>query len=174
MDAHKEVWLPDLAASFPTHRHLIEFFDLAGALVSHRACNWSGSAACRWALLSPGLHIGNFSSIFQLFEDRIVIAPDWALAWKEFGAFEITRAEILRYRAPFTSADIQRPAQFAVEWSNSKGRASHPKRIVGRCEENPTNTYSRLIDLTKQGCLTLRLHAALRPIRISHLCHGCM
>ncbi|MBK9445443.1 MAG: hypothetical protein IPO00_04690 [Betaproteobacteria bacterium] len=101
----------------------------------------------------PWLAHWYFSSIFQLFEDRIVIAPDWALAWKEFGAtIEITRARdseipstihVSRYSA--TCPICGRMVKL------ERGEPTHPKRIVGRCEENPHEHVFSFDRSTKQG-----------------------
>lgn len=91
------------------------------------------------AIIAPyGLYL-HFRDVFALFEDRIVIAPEWMLAWKEFGAtVEIKRAtdsgppstiHVYRYTAtcPVCGWMIKL----------DKGGPDFPRRIVGRCEENP-------------------------------------
>lgn len=94
-----------------------------------------------------------FSGIFQLFEDRIVIAPDWALAWKEFGA----TIEINRARDPDTPSTIHVSRYSATcpicGWmvKLERGEPTHPKRIVGRCEENPREHVFSFDRATKQG-----------------------
>ncbi|QRM20761.1 hypothetical protein GBK02_15955 [Dechloromonas sp. TW-R-39-2] len=94
-----------------------------------------------------------FSGIFQLFEDRIVIAPDWALAWKEFGA----TIEINRARDTDTPSTIHVSRYSATcpvcGWmvKLERGETTHPKRIVGRCEENPREHVFSFDRATKQG-----------------------
>lgn len=94
-----------------------------------------------------------FSGIFRLFEDRIVIAPDWALAWKEFGA----TIEINRAIDPDTPSTIHVSRYSATcpicAWmvKLERGEPTHPKRIVGRCEENPREHVFSFDRATKQG-----------------------
>lgn len=101
----------------------------------------------------PWLAHRHFSGIFQLFEDRIVIAPDWALAWKEFGA----TIEINRARDPDTPSTIHVSRYSATcpvcGWmvKLERGEPTHSKRIVGRCEENPREHVFSFDRATKQG-----------------------
>jgi hypothetical protein len=79
------------------------------------------------------------TEIWQLFEDRIIVAPDWMLTWKERGAtIEIIRSldtaipseiKVSRYTAtcPICSRMIRL----------DKGEPDFPWRLIGRCEENP-------------------------------------
>ncbi|RQO65783.1 hypothetical protein DBR44_18975 [Aquitalea sp. FJL05] len=91
------------------------------------------------AIIAPyGLYT-HFRDTFALFEDRIVIAPEWMLAWKEFGAtVEIKRAADLG--SPSTIHVYRYTATCPVcGWmiKLDKGGSDFPRRIVGRCEENP-------------------------------------
>lgn len=101
----------------------------------------------------PWIAYRHFIGIFQLFEDRIVIAPDWALAWKEFGA----TIEINRARDPDTPSTIHVSRYSATcpicGWmvKLERGEPTHPKRIVGRCEENPREHVFSFDRATKQG-----------------------
>lgn len=101
----------------------------------------------------PWLAYRYFIGIFQLFEDRIVIAPDWALSWKEFGA----TIEINRAREPGTPTTIHVSRYSATcpvcGWmvKLERGEPTHPKRIVGRCEENPREHVFSFDRSTKQG-----------------------
>lgn len=77
--------------------------------------------------------------IFRLFDDRIMIAPEWALAWKEFGA----TIEINRTKNPDEASTI-RVQRYSTKcpicgWmvKLDRGEPDFPRRIVGRCEENP-------------------------------------
>ncbi len=100
---------------------------------------------------------GHFSGIFRLFEDRIMIAPDWMLAWKEFGAtVEINR-----------SKDIDAPSTIQVHrytvncpicgWMMKldRGEPDFPRRIVGRCEEHPREHVFSFDRSSKRGVLLL-------------------
>lgn len=77
--------------------------------------------------------------IFRLFDDRIMVAPEWALAWKEFGAtVEINRAKnpdeastILVRRYTATCPVCGRMVKL------DRGEPDFPRRVVGRCEDNP-------------------------------------
>ena len=81
----------------------------------------------------------HLSTAFRLFEDRIAIAPEWMLTWKEFGAtVEIKRSldastpptiHVYRY-----TADCPQCGRMI---KLDKGEPDFPRRIVGRCEENP-------------------------------------
>lgn len=75
----------------------------------------------------------------HIFDDRIVIAPEWALAWKEFGAtmeFEGeqecggTRAiKVARYTANCPICD----GMLKLD----RGEPDFPRRLVGRCSRSP-------------------------------------
>lgn len=93
------------------------------------------------------------ASVWQLFEDRIIIAPDWTIAWKEFGAtIEISR-----------SKDRELPSTIHVSRYSTlcpmcgwmvkleKGGTNFQRRIVGRCEENPQEHVYSFDRSTKQG-----------------------
>lgn len=91
------------------------------------------------AILAPyGLYV-HFKNAVTLFDDRIVIAPEWMLAWKEFGAtVEIKRAN--DPELPSTIHVYRYTATCPVcGWmiKLDKGEPDLPRRIVGRCEENP-------------------------------------
>jgi hypothetical protein len=79
------------------------------------------------------------TGVWRLFEDRIIIAPEWMLAWKEFGAtIEITRSK--SSEAPSTIHVNRYSATCPTcGWmvKLEKGEPDFPRRIVGRCEENP-------------------------------------
>lgn len=97
----------------------------------------------------------HFSGIFRPFDDRIMIAPDWMLAWKESGAtVEINR-----------SKDRDAPSMIHVHRYSAtcpicgwmvkldRGEPDFPRRIVGRCEENPREHVFSFDRSTKQGVL---------------------
>lgn len=81
----------------------------------------------------------HFSGSFRLFEDRIMIAPDWALTWKEFGVtVEINRSKDAD--APSTIHVHRYTAKCPIcGWmvKLERGEPDFPRRIVGRCEEHP-------------------------------------
>jgi hypothetical protein len=91
--------------------------------------------------------------VFQLFEDRIIIAPEWMLAWKEFGA----TIEITRSNNPETPSEIHvnRYSATCPICENmvklAKGEPDFPRRIVGRCEENPREHVFSFDRSTKCG-----------------------
>lgn len=92
-----------------------------------------------FSIAVPLLALRYFGKTWQLFEDRITIAPDWMLAWTEFGAtVEISRPKdstrpnlihVRRYTAlcPVCGSMIKL----------NSGNPEFPRRIVGRCEESP-------------------------------------
>lgn len=97
----------------------------------------------------------HFSGIFRLFEDRIMIAPEWMLAWKEFGAtIEINR-----------SKDADTPSTIHVHRYSAKcpmcgwmvkldrSEPDFPRRIVGRCEEHPREHVFSFDRGSKRGVL---------------------
>lgn len=99
----------------------------------------------------------HFSNTFRLFEDRIMIAPDWMLAWKEFGAtVEINR-----------SKDVDGPSTILVQRYSAncpicgwmvkldRGEPDFPRRIVGRCEEHPREHVFSFDRSSRLGVLLL-------------------
>lgn len=101
----------------------------------------------------PWLAYRHFSGVLRLFQDRIVIAPDWALAWMEFGA----TIEINRAKSPDTPCTIHVSRYSATcpicGWMVKLERSdpTHPRRIIGRCEENPQEHVFSFDRATKQG-----------------------
>lgn len=101
----------------------------------------------------PWLAFNHLKGAFRLFDDRIMLAPDWMLAWKEFGAtIEINRAKdagtpstlsVHRYSATCPTCG------WMVKLDN--GDPEFPRRIVGRCEENPREHVFSFDRSTKQG-----------------------
>lgn len=95
----------------------------------------------------------HFSGVFRLFEDRIVIAPEWMLAWKEVGAtLEINRSKdpdgpstllVQRYSAQCPICG------FMVKLD--KGDPDFPRRVIGRCEDNPREHVFSFDRSTKIG-----------------------
>lgn len=81
----------------------------------------------------------HFATIFRLFEDRIMIAPEWLLSWKEVGAtIEINRSK--DRDAPSTLLVHRYSANCPIcGWmvKLDRGEPDFPRRIVGRCEEHP-------------------------------------
>ena len=97
----------------------------------------------------------HFSRIFRLFEDRIMIAPDWMLAWKEFGAtVEINRSKDTE--APSTIHVHRYSTKCPIcEWmvKLDRGEPDFPCRIVGRCEEHPREHVFSFDRSSKRGML---------------------
>lgn len=98
----------------------------------------------------------HFSGIFRLFDDRIMIAPEWTLAWTELGA----TVEIIR------SNDVDTPSTIHVhrysatcpickKWmvKLDRGEPDFPRRIVGRCEEHPREHVFSFDRSSKRGVL---------------------
>lgn len=115
--------------------------------------------------MAVGMPIGaywHFRDIFRLFDDRILIAPDWMLAIKEFGA----TVEINRAKNPDEDSTIlvQRYTSTCpvCGWmiKLDRGEPDFPRRIVGRCEEHPREHVFSFDRMTKQGKL-LHQDAAL-------------
>lgn len=75
----------------------------------------------------------------RLFEDRIIIAPDWALSWKEVGVtIEINRPAVRN--TPSTLAINRYSSLCPICRGMVKldhGEPNYPRRIVGRCDEQP-------------------------------------
>lgn len=108
--------------------------------------------------MAVGLPLGahwHFRNIFRLFEDRIMIAPEWMLAWKEFGAtVEINR-----------SKDTDVPSTIHVHRYSANcpicgwmvkldlGEPDFPRRIIGRCEEHPREHVFSFDRISKRGVL---------------------
>lgn len=107
----------------------------------------------------------HFSGIFRLFEDRIMIAPDWMLAWKELGAtVEINRSKDAD--APSTIHVHRYSANCPIcGWmvKLDRGEPDFPRRIVGRCEENPREHVFSFDRSSKRG-MSLQSGASL-PIQ---------
>lgn len=97
----------------------------------------------------------HFNRIFRLFEDRIMIAPDWMLAWKEFGAtVEINRSKDTN--APSTIHVYRYSANCPIcGWmvKLDRGEPDFPRRIVGRCEEHPREHVFSFDRSSKRGVL---------------------
>lgn len=106
--------------------------------------------------MAIGLPIGaywHFRDIFRLFDDRIMIAPEWMLAWKDFGA----TVEFNRSKNP------DEPSKILVQRYTAKcpicgwmvkldrGEPDFPRRIVGRCEENPREHVFSFDRSSKRG-----------------------
>jgi hypothetical protein len=111
--------------------------------------------------MAIGMPIGAYwhlRDIFRLFEDRILIAPDWMLAIKEFGAtVEINRS---KYSDEDSTILVQRYTSICpvCGWmiKLDRGEPDFPRRIVGRCEEHPREHVFSFDRMTKQGTLLRR------------------
>jgi len=104
----------------------------------------------------------HFSGIFRLFEDRIIIAPEWMLAWKEFGAtVEISRSKTTD--APSTIHVHRYSANCPIcGWmvKLDRGEPDFPRRIVGRCEEHPREHVFSFDRGSNRGVL---IQSGIRP-----------
>jgi hypothetical protein len=92
-------------------------------------------------------------SFWHLFEDRIIIAPDWTIAWKEFGAtIEISRS---KNRDLPSTIHVNRYSTLCpiCGWmvKLERGGPDFQRRIVGRCEENPREHVFSFDRSTRQG-----------------------
>lgn len=90
-------------------------------------------------LVIPYLAYRQGAGVWKLFDDRIIIAPDWTIAWKEFGAtIEINRSKI---SGVSNTIHVNRYSAICpvCGWmvKLDKGEPEFAQRIVGRCEENP-------------------------------------
>lgn len=89
----------------------------------------------------------------RIFDDRIVIAPDWALAWTEFGATielvgeqesgETGMFKVVRYTAPCPICHGMLKLDF--------GEPDFPRRVVGRCSKSPREHVYSFDRITRQG-----------------------
>lgn len=115
--------------------------------------------------MAIGMPIGAYwhlRDIFRLFDDRILIAPDWMLAIKEFGAtVEINRS---KNSDEDSTILVQRYTSICpiCGWmiKLDRGEPDFPRRIIGRCEEHPREHVFSFDRMTKQGKM-LRSDVAL-------------
>ena len=89
----------------------------------------------------------------RVFEDRIVLAPAWALGWKEFGATLELEGE-----PGDEEPRVFRVARYTATCSIceglvllSDGEPDFPRRIVGRCSRSPREHVFTFDRVTKQG-----------------------
>lgn len=99
-----------------------------------------------------------FRDIFRLFDDRILIASEWMLAIKEFGAtVEINRSKNADEASTIL---VQRYTSICpvCGWmiKLDRGEPDFPRRIVGRCEEHPREHVFSFDRMTKRGALLHR------------------
>lgn len=103
-------------------------------------------------------------SMMHLLDDRIGLAPDWMLHWKEFGAtVEIVKGEssdkrrriqVLRYTAtcPVCRAMVKL----------DRGEPDFPRRLVGRCEESPREHVFSFDRVTRSGAALVTRRPLIR------------
>jgi len=101
----------------------------------------------------PWVTFRQIDKMMRIFDDRIVIAPDWALAWKEFGAtMELegtsenggTRAvKVVRYAASCPICD----GLLRLD----RGEPDYPRRLVGRCSQSPREHVYSFDRITRSG-----------------------
>lgn len=116
------------------------------------------------AIVVPVAAYWHFHEVFRLWEDRLMIAPDWSLAWKEFGAtIEINRAK--NSDQPSTILVRRYTATCPIcGWmvKLDRGEPDFPHRIVGRCEENPREHVFSFDRSSRRGKL---FESAAQPVR---------
>jgi len=111
--------------------------------------------------MAIGMPLGaywHFRGIYRLFDDRILIAPDWMLAIKEFGAtVEINRSKNANEDSTIL---VQRYTSICpiCGWmiKLDRGEPDFPRRIVGRCEEHPREHVFSFDRMLKRGELLYR------------------
>ena len=132
---------------------------LAWFILWHRTTPLTGQDIVLLAL-GIGFPVGaykHFSGFFRLFDNRIMLASEWFLSWKELGAtVEINRSK--KPDAPSTIHVHRYSAECPIcGWmvKLDKGEPDLPGRIVGRCEENPREHVFSFDRSSKQGRLLL-------------------
>ncbi len=106
--------------------------------------------------MAIGMPVGaywHFRDIFRLFDDRIMIAPDWMLSLKEFGAtIEINRS---KNSDEDSTILVQRYTSICpiCGWmiKLDRGEPDFSRRIVGRCEEHPREHVFSFDRMLKRG-----------------------
>ena len=128
---------------------------LAWFILLHRTTPLTGQDIVLLAL-GIGFPLGmykHFSEVFRLFDNRIMLASEWFLSWKELGAtVEITRSKDIN--VPSTIHVHRYSAECPIcGWmiKLGKGEPDFPGRIVGRCEENPREHVFSFDRSTKRG-----------------------
>ena len=131
------------------------FVLLAWFVLWHRTTPLTGQDIVLFAL-AIGFPVGaykHFSGVFGLFDQRIMLASEWFLSWKEIGA----TVEINRSKDPDAPSTIH-VHRYSAEcpicgWmvKLDKGEPDFPGRIVGRCEENPHEHVFSFDRSNKQG-----------------------
>lgn len=162
-------WTPFRRYSFLTWQllFLVSFvaFDLLLWLILWHSKDPLSGRELVVAAMAIGVPIGaywHFRDIFRLFDDRIMIAPEWMLAWKDFGA----TIEFNRSWNPDESSTILVQRYTATcpicGWmvKLDQGEPDFPRRIVGRCEENPREHVFSFDRSSRNGA---RLHSGDRP-----------
>lgn len=98
-----------------------------------------------------------FEKQMRIFDDRIAIAPEWALSWKEFGAtMELVgemesggtqSVKVVRYtaRCPICDGTIKLDA----------GEPDYPRRLVGRCSRSPREHVYSFDRVTRRGAVLI-------------------
>jgi len=132
---------------------------LSWLILWHRTTPLTGQDIVLLAL-AIGFPVGaykHFSGVFRLFDNRIMLASEWFLSWKELGA----TVEINRSKDPDAPSTIH-VHRYSAEcpicgWmvKLDKGEPDFPGRIVGRCEENPREHVFSFDRSSKQGRLLL-------------------
>lgn len=128
---------------------------LSWFILWHRTTPLTGQDIVLLAL-AIGFPVGaykHFGGVFRLFDNRIMLASERFLSWKELGA----TVEINRSKDPDAPSTIH-VHRYSTEcpvcgWmvKLEKGEPDFPGRIVGRCEENPREHVFSFDRASKQG-----------------------
>lgn len=109
-------------------------------------------------LVLSGITVGGWAhrvitETWKVFDDRIAIAPYWALAWSEWGA----TIEIIRSKEPIRTSKIEVSRYSSTcpicGWMVrlESGKRGFSRRLIGRCEENPREHVFSFDRSTKLG-----------------------
>lgn len=101
----------------------------------------------------PWATMRGMDKALRIFDDRIVIAPGWALAWREFGATMELEGElesggtkaikVVRYTAPCPICEGMLKLDY--------GEPDFPRRLVGRCTKSPREHVFSFDRITRRG-----------------------
>lgn len=115
--------------------------------------------------VAPWATLKHLEQSFQLFDDRITLASELLLAWREAGAtIEIIRSE--RDEIPNTILVRRYTATCPVCGSMvklDKGEPDFPRRIVGRCIESPREHVFSFDRVTRSGTPLRQPPVNVRP-----------
>lgn len=132
---------------------IVIFFSYAAFGQSDSPLSAADVVAILFFLGGPWVVMRWIDKQMRIFDDRIVIAPDWALAWKEFGATMELEGEsenggtrtikVVRYTAPCPICD--------GTLKLDRGEPDFPRRVVGRCSNSPREHVYSFDRITLRG-----------------------